>query len=68
MRRQEPASAPSGRSALEKRRERLFASLAALDAQHRRGEIDEERYGEQRQELVASLGRVYVELDRQPAA
>ncbi len=52
------------RNALEQQRERLFSSLLALDAQHRSGEVDNERYAEVRQELMASLSRVYVELDR----
>ena len=61
-----PAGAPatSRRTDLEQRRERLFSSLVALDEQHSRGEVDEERYTELRHDLVASLGRVYVELDR----
>lgn len=64
VRRPKGAAEAAERGGLEARRERLFSSLAALDAQHRRGEVDEQRYGELRQDLVASLGRVYVELDR----
>lgn len=56
------------RNALEEQREQLFSSLMALDVQHRSGEVDDERYAELRQGLMATLGRVYVELDRRSAA
>jgi hypothetical protein len=66
VRRPHRTDTPSGRGQLEQRRERLFSSLAALDQRHRRGELDGERYEEQRQDLVAALGRVYFELDQKP--
>ena len=40
-------------------RERLFSTLLALDDRHRRGELDERRYAEERENLVAALSRVY---------
>jgi len=64
VRRPRVAAVVPQRNALEQQRERLFSSLMALDAQHRSGEVDNERYTEVRQELMASLSRVYVELDR----
>jgi hypothetical protein len=42
----------------------LFSSLAALEARHRGGEVDEPRYSELRQDLVGALSRIYVELDK----
>lgn len=51
-------SRPSRKDA-EAERERLFATLLDLDDQHRRGELDERRYTEQREDLMAALGRVY---------
>jgi hypothetical protein len=68
LRRPPAAAQVPQRKALEQQRERLFSSLMALDAQHRNGEMDSQRYAELRQDLMASLGRVYVELDRRPAA
>jgi hypothetical protein len=47
------------RQQIEIDRERLFSALAALDETHRRGAVDERRYAEQREELVAALTRMY---------
>ncbi len=59
MRRSQPAPETVQRPHLESQRERLFSTLAALDEKHRRGEVDERRYAEQREDLVAALTRVY---------
>ena len=56
------------RRELQETRERLFVSLTGLEQQHRRGELDEAHYGERRRELIASLERVYAELDEEAAA
>ena len=40
-------------------RERLFSTLASLDERHSRGEVDERRYTEEREDLVAALSRIY---------
>jgi hypothetical protein len=67
MRRPAGPAAGSHRTALEHRRVRLFASLAALEARHRRGEVDEQRYADERQQLMAALGRIYSDLDQRVA-
>jgi hypothetical protein len=56
------------RQRLLERRERLFNSLAALELQHRRHEVDEEHYAAKRRDLVASLEEIYVEIDGEVAA
>jgi hypothetical protein len=56
------------RQKLEAKRDRLFAELAALEQEQRRGGIDRERYVERRRELVTSLERIYAELDEEAAA
>lgn len=50
--------------ALHARREKLFASLVALEEQHRRQRLDERRYATRRQSLVAQIERVMAEIDR----
>jgi len=52
---------------LETKRNQLFAELTSLEQQHRDGRIDPERYAVRRADLVASLERVYAEIDRQAA-
>ena len=49
-------------------RERLLGQLATLEEQHRQQAIDEARYAARRQELVASLERIYAQLDHGAAA
>ena len=56
-------AAGARRRALHERREKGLASLAALDAEHRAGRIDEAHYTVRRAVLVAQLERVYGELD-----
>lgn len=56
------------REKLEGRRERLLAQLAALEARHHAGGIDPQRYASERGALVASLERIYAELDEEAAA
>ena len=51
------------RKELEKRRDRLFDELAALELRYREEEVDPERYEERKRELVAALQRIYVALD-----
>jgi len=52
---------------LNARREKLFAQLVSLEAQHRQGRIDDRRYSSRRESLVVQLERVLSELDRAPA-
>jgi hypothetical protein len=54
----------SGQDRLEKRRSQLFAELTSLEEQHRAGRVDPQKYAARRGELVASLERVYAEIDR----
>ena len=56
------------RRKLEGQRDRLFGELTTLEQQHRARSIDEQRYATRRRELVASLERVYAELDEQGVA
>jgi hypothetical protein len=56
------------RKALQERREKGLASLAALEQAHRAGRIDDAEYGERRGRLVAQLERVYGELDAEGGA
>ena len=60
-------AAGARRRALHERREKGLAALAALDAEHRAGRIDEAHYADQRTTLVAQLERVYGELDLEGA-
>jgi hypothetical protein len=69
MRRGRPVSSEHPRrTELEAERERLFRELAAIEDQDRQQTIDSGRYTERRRELVASLERVYAELDEEAAA
>ena len=56
------------RRKLHAERDRLMGQLAALEEQHRQHAIDEERYASRRNELLASLERVYEQLDEGVAA
>ena len=56
------------RQQLSARRDELFEELAALEERHRAGHIDPETYRLRRQQLVASLERVYAALDEGAAA
>jgi hypothetical protein len=49
---------------LEAKREKLFADLAGLEAQHAQGRVDAARYADRKAALLAQLERVYGELDR----
>jgi hypothetical protein len=60
-------AAGARRRALHERREKWLGALAALDAEHRAGRIDEAHYADQRATLVAQLERVYGELDLEGA-
>jgi hypothetical protein len=55
------------RKRLDAKRDRLFAELAAIEEQHREKTIDPERYAARRRELLASLERVYAQLDDEAA-
>ena len=59
---------PAERQRLEARREKLFAELAALEESHRAGRVDPGHYGSRRQQLIASLERIYAALDEEAAA
>lgn len=56
------------RKTLQGRRDRLFADLVRLEAQHRSGQVDERRYTMRRRELVGQLEKIYSELDQGLAA
>jgi hypothetical protein len=60
-------AAGARRRALQERREKGLAALAALEAEHRAGRIDEGQYSARRATLVAQLERVYGELDLEGA-
>lgn len=55
------------RKRLDLKRERLFAELTLIEEQHREHAIDPERYAARRRELVASLERIYAQLDDEAA-
>lgn len=57
-----------GRRRLDAKRDRLFTELTSLEAQHRDGAIDPERYASRRRDLMAALERVYAEMDDEAAA
>lgn len=62
------AAGGAERKRLEARREKLFTELTALEASHRAGRVDSAHYTARRQELIASLERVYAGLDEEAAA
>ena len=62
------AAGGTERKRLEARREKLFAELTALEESHRAGRIDPAHYAGRRQQLIASLERVYAALDEEAAA
>jgi hypothetical protein len=55
------------RKRLDAKRDRLFAELTSIEEQHRDNTIDPERYAARRRELLASLERVYAQIDDQAA-
>ncbi|HEU4934977.1 MAG TPA: hypothetical protein VFT39_00890 [Vicinamibacterales bacterium] len=55
------------RKRLDAKRDRLFAELTSIEEQHRDNTIDPERYATRRRELLASLERVYAQLDDEAA-
>jgi hypothetical protein len=56
------------RRRLEARREKLFAELTELEASQHAGRVDAAHYLQRRQQLIASLERVYAALDEEAAA
>ncbi len=56
------------RKKLAATRDRLFAELAVVEAEHRDGSIDPRRYAHRRRELVTALERIYAEMDEEAAA
>ena len=56
------------RRRLDAKRDRLFAELTSIEEQHRLHSIDPDRYTSRRNELMASLERVYAEMDGEAAA
>lgn len=58
----------SMRQRLEAERERLFGELTGLEAAHRQGTVDPQRYAARRRDLIAALERVYAALDETVAA
>jgi hypothetical protein len=63
----ETSAKGSAQDRLEKRRNQLFAELTSLEEQHRAGGIDAQKFAARRAELVATLERVYAEIERQAA-
>jgi hypothetical protein len=61
-------AAAAERRRLEARREKLLGDLARLDVDHRNGRIDDARFAERRQTLMATLEQVYGALDDDIAA
>jgi hypothetical protein len=55
------------RRRLDAKRDRLFAELTSIEEQHRDHTIDPARYASRRRELLASLERVYAQLDDEAA-
>ena len=53
---------------LEARREKLLTELTTLEESHRAGRVDPAQYAARRQQLIASLERVYASLDEEAAA
>jgi hypothetical protein len=58
---------PPSRRNLQGRREQLFAELAAIEMQRRKGSIDGEAYAARRESLVTALEDLYRGLDREVA-
>lgn len=58
---------PPSRRNLQGRREQLFAELAALEGQRRKGSIDAGAYAARRESLVTALEDLYRGLDREVA-
>ena len=59
---------PAERQRLEARREKLFTELASLEESHRAGRVDPGHYSSRREQLIASLERIYAALDEEAAA
>jgi hypothetical protein len=55
------------RGQLHARRDKLFADLAALELQRRKGTVDAGAYASRREQLVTSLEDLYAGLDREVA-
>jgi hypothetical protein len=51
------------RQALEKRRDRLFTELTAIERRHRAGDLDPSQHAVRRRELITELESVYAALD-----
>jgi hypothetical protein len=51
---------------LAQRKDKLFADLVEVEAQHRSGRLDQRRYASKRQTLMTQLEQVMNELDRTP--
>lgn len=58
---------PPARRNLHSQREKLFAELASLEAQRRKGSIDAPAYASRRESLVTALEDLYRGLDREVA-
>ena len=64
-----PASSESGRrQRLAADRDKLFAQLASLETQRRKGSIDAAAYASRREALVTALEDLYAGLDREAVA
>ena len=57
----------SRRVQLQARRDRLFAELAALEEQRRKGSVDAHVYASRREHLVTALEDLYAGLEREVA-
>ena len=61
-------TASADRQRLVTRREKLFDELSALEESHRAGRVDPGHFNTRRQQLIASLERVYAALDEEAVA
>ena len=61
------AAAPASKRDLQGRRDKLFAELASLEAQRRKGTLDAGAYAARRESLVTALEDLYRGLDREVA-
>ena len=64
----ERSTATAEKKRLEARREKLLGELTSLEESHRAGRVDPAQYAARRQQLFASLERVYASLDEEAAA
>jgi hypothetical protein len=67
LRNRETPKQATRRGQLQARREKLFAELAALEAQRRKGSVDGKVHAARREALVTALEEVYAGIEREVA-